>query len=187
MLLLLDNYDSFTYNLYALFKLQGAEIEVFRENEEVDLDRYRGVVVSPGPSSPENMKGSLKKVRSVIGVKPVFGVCLGMQMIAYILGATIARARTIQHGKVDNIKKVKDSFILRGIPDVFKAVRYHSLAVRVNDSPFDIVALSEKDGEIMAIENRQLKVFGVQFHPESILSEFGDVIARNFMEVCYGS
>ncbi len=187
MLLLIDNYDSFTYNLYALFKLQGAEVEVVRENERISLSKYSGLILSPGPSIPLAVKGALEKSLSVLGKKPIFGVCLGMQIIAHLLGCEISRAKTIQHGKTDKIIKLKESIILKGLPDSFIGVRYHSLSVKLKSNLLEPIAVSTKDGELMAVENRDLLVFGVQFHPESILSEYGELIAKNFLEVCYGS
>ena len=183
--MLVDNYDSFTYNLYALFRLQGAEVKVVRENEPLP-DGLSGLILSPGPSKPEDMPGACEKLRRVMGRIPVFGVCLGMQIIAHVLGHEVSRARTIQHGKEDRVRVVADSFILRGIPSGFRVVRYHSLSVKLKNGNLAPVAYSEKDGELMAFENRELGLFGVQFHPESVLSEFGHVIAKNFIEVCHG-
>ncbi len=183
--MLVDNYDSFTYNLYALFRLAGADVVVVRENRPLP-EGFSGLILSPGPSRPESMPGACEKLRSVLGKVPVFGVCLGMQIIAHVLGHEVSRARTIQHGKEDRIKIVKDSIILKGVPDGFRAVRYHSLSVKLKNNSLIPVAYSEKDGELMACENPELKVFGVQFHPESILSEFGEKIAKNFLEVCHG-
>ena len=187
MILLVDNYDSFTYNLYALFRLAGAEVKVIRENEPVPEADFKGMILSPGPSRPENMPGACEKLERVLGKVPVFGVCLGMQIIAHLLGHEVSRAKTIQHGKEDRILKRGDSVILAGIPDGFRVVRYHSLSVKLKGDNLVPVAYSQKDGELMAFENRRLRVFGVQFHPESILSEYGDRIAKNFLEVCYGA
>lgn len=187
MLLLVDNYDSFTYNLYALFRLQGAEVEVVRENRDVPISRYAGVILSPGPSAPFAVEGALRKALCALGKIPIFGVCLGMQIIAHLLGAEVSRARTIQHGKPDRILKLKESVILKGLPEDFVGVRYHSLSVKLKSDLLEPVAISKKDGELMAVENQELMAFGVQFHPESILSEHGDLIAKNFLEVCYGA
>ena len=184
MIVLVDNYDSFTYNLYALFVLSGAEVEVIRENQPLP-EKFHGVVLSPGPSRPESMPGSIEKLKQCLGRIPVFGVCLGMQIIAHVMGDEVSKARTIQHGKVDVIHRISDSFILKGLPENFRAVRYHSLSVKPKNSVLKPVAFSKKDGEIMAVENRKLMIFGVQFHPESILSEYGEIIAKNFLEVCY--
>ncbi|BAT72279.1 anthranilate synthase component II [Thermosulfidibacter takaii ABI70S6] len=185
MLLLVDNYDSFTYNLYALFKLQGVEIKVIRENQPIPEGDFRGVIFSPGPSNPEQMSGACEKLKVFMGKIPVFGVCLGMQIIAYVLGHEVSKAKTIQHGKEDRIEIVSGSRILQGIPDGFSVVRYHSLSVKLKNDTLTPVAYSYKDSELMAVENPDLKLYGVQFHPESVLSQYGDVIAKNFIEVCY--
>ena len=186
MLLLVDNYDSFTYNLYTLFRLQGTEVLVIRENEAVPPGDFKGLILSPGPSTPDKMPGACDKLRSFMGKVPIFGVCLGMQIIAHVLGHEVSKAKTIQHGKEDRVRIVSDSQVLKGIPDGFRVIRYHSLSVKLKNDYLKPVAYSEKDGELMAFENQELKVYGVQFHPESVLSEYGDKIAKNFIEVCYG-
>lgn len=187
MILLVDHYDSFTYNLYALFKNQGADLQVVRENSiPGDLKQYKGIILSPGPSHPRTMKGSIRLLEKVTGKIPVFGVCLGMQIIGLTLGGTIRKARSIMHGKKDIAQVINESIILKGVPREFKIVRYHSLIVEPGEN-LKIVAVSVKDGEVMAVENEKLRVFGVQFHPESVESEYGEVIAKNFLEVCYGS
>jgi anthranilate synthase component 2 len=186
VLLLIDNYDSFTYNLYALFRLQGVDVEVIRKNQPIPERDFKGVILSPGPSNPQQMPGACEKLRVFMGKVPVFGVCLGMQIIAHVLGHEISRAKTIQNGKEDRIKIVGDSRILKGIPDGFRVVRYHSLSVKLKNDSLVPVAYSYKDGELMAVESPELKLYGVQFHPESVLSQYGDTIAKNFIEVCYG-
>lgn len=186
MILLVDHYDSFTYNLYALFKNLGAHIFVVRENRiPSDLSAFRGVILSPGPSHPSVMAGSIGLLEAILGKIPVFGVCLGMQIIGLLLGYEVSRAKRIMHGKKDRIVLVGDSLIFRGVSATFSAVRYHSLSVKIKDLK-GVVAVSEMDGEVMAIEFPDKLLFGVQFHPESIESEFGDIIASNFLEVCYG-
>lgn len=186
MILLVDHYDSFTYNLYALFKNLGAHIVVVRENRiPSDLSAFKGVILSPGPSHPSVMTGSMRLLEAIAGRIPVFGVCLGMQIIGFFLGYEVSRAKRIMHGKRDRIVLLGDSIIFRRIPTTFSAVRYHSLSVKIRDLK-GVVAVSEVDGEIMAIEFPDKLLFGVQFHPESIESEFGEVIASNFLEVCYG-
>ncbi len=187
MILLVDNYDSFTYNLYALFRLEGARVEVIRENDPVPYLPFKGVILSPGPSSPGSVPGACRKFETFLGKIPVLGVCLGMQIIAHAMGHEVSRAKTIQHGKEDRIIITGDSTILKGIPSGFKAVRYHSLSVKLKGNNLTPTAHSASDGEIMAVENPELGVFGIQFHPESILSEYGSLIAKNFLEVCYGA
>ncbi|MGB9668291.1 MAG: anthranilate synthase component II, partial [Thermosulfidibacteraceae bacterium] len=145
-----------------------------------------GIVLSPGPSHPSTMVNSLGLLKRACGSIPIFGVCLGMQLIGYFLGYGIRRAGRIMHGKKELIRVVSESTILKGLPNEFYAVRYHSLVVDIRD-PKRVVALSGSDGEVMAFEFREKLLFGVQFHPESVESEFGDLIAKNFLEVCYGS
>jgi anthranilate synthase component 2 len=182
MFLLIDNYDSFTYNLYALFRLAGAEVDVIRNTEYRNADDYKGIILSPGPSTPDNSGTTLEYLNNYTGIKPVMGVCLGMQAIAYHLGCNVRKAKSVMHGKVDNISIEKDSTLLKGIPEKFKTVRYHSLAV---DVPEGIVtATAESDSECMAIEEKDKMLFGVQFHPESILAEHGDTMVKNFMKIC---
>jgi len=179
MFLLVDNYDSFTYNLYALFKSLGIEIKVVRNDEFIKGD-FEGIIISPGPSHPKNSGTSLEYIDFYKSEVPIFGVCLGMQAICYYLGFTVDRARTIQHGKRDRVLIKKDSCLFKGLPDSFYAVRYHSLSVKGIDS----IAISETDNEAMAFEDVNNLLFGVQFHPESFLSEYGDVIANNFIKIC---
>lgn len=179
MYLMIDNYDSFTYNLYALFNQCGAEIDVIKNDEFIDAESYEGIIFSPGPSSPKNSGTTLRYISEYLGRKPLFGVCLGMQALAYSLGYGIVRARTVKHGKLDEIAVTKKSVLFNNVPDSFSAVRYHSLAVDI-DERF-ITSRSKNDGTAMSIEDRENKFFGVQFHPESILSEFGKVIINNFI------
>lgn len=182
MFLMVDNYDSFTYNLVALFRLNGAKVDVIRNTEYKDANEYKGIILSPGPSNPANSGSSLDYLDKYAGRTPIFGVCLGMQSIGHYLGYEIRKANSVMHGKTDSIKLKRDSKILSGVTDGFTSVRYHSLAVSAPDDM--IVAEAEADGECMAIEDDAKLLYGVQFHPESILSEFGDVMVRNFMRIC---
>jgi anthranilate synthase component 2 len=181
MFLLVDNYDSFTYNLYALFRLAGAELEVFRNNRMVDAEKYEGIIISPGPSTPVNAGYTLKYLEKYAGRKPVFGVCLGMQSIGHHLGYKVTGAKTIMHGKKDRILRQGKSMILDNLPQEFTAVRYHSLVVKTGDL---ITARSGSDDEAMSMEDEMKMLFGVQFHPESIMSEHGSIIAKNFITFC---
>lgn len=187
MYLLVDNFDSFTYNLYALFKNVGAEVEIVKNNEPVKKSlKYKGIILSPGPSSPDNAGNLLEYLRFYRGKVPVFGVCLGMQAIGFFEGYKIRRAKTIQHGKTDKIIPYSDSVLFSGIKNPFTAVRYHSLVIDMEPTRSKVKAVSESDGEIMAYEDRESMLFGVQFHPESILSEFGETIVKNFLNFCEG-
>jgi anthranilate synthase component 2 len=180
MFLMIDNYDSFTYNLYALFNQCGAEIDVIKNDEFIGAEHYEGIILSPGPSSPKNSGTTLRYISEYLGHKPLFGVCLGMQALAYSLGYGIVRARTVKHGKLDEIAVTKKSVLFNNMPESFSAVRYHSLAVDIDERY--ITSRSKNDGTAMSIEDSEKKFFGVQFHPESILSEFGEIIIRNFLD-----
>lgn len=180
MFLLIDNYDSFTYNLKALFHECGASVEVVKNDEFRPVDGHEGIILSPGPSTPANSGTTLRYLKEYLGRVPLFGVCLGMQAIAHVLGYPVVPARTVMHGKVDLIGVTAPSILFRGVPDSFSAVRYHSLAVDIEERY--ITSRSRGDGTIMSIEDPGEMLFGVQFHPESIMSDFGQRIVRNFLE-----
>jgi len=185
MFLLVDNYDSFTYNLCALFRSCGEEVRVIKNREFIPADDYQGIIISPGPSSPENSGTSLDYLRRYRGEKPIFGVCLGMQCMAHVLDYPVVGAATIKHGKVDTMKTSGDSLLFRSVPREFRAVRYHSLAVEVDGSI--VTSRAASDDVIMSIEDRDNLFFGVQFHPESILSEHGKTIVQNFINFARGA
>jgi anthranilate synthase component II len=185
MYLMIDNYDSFTYNLRALFNECGAEVEVIKNDAFVPADPYEGIIISPGPSTPKHSGTTLRYIGEYLGSKPIFGVCLGMQSLAYCLGFDVVRAKTIQHGKVDEISVTVDSVLFRGVPRTFSAVRYHSLAVDI-DERF-VTSRSKHDGTVMSIEDGERRFFGVQFHPESIMSQYGGRIVRNFLDFASGA
>lgn len=182
MFLLIDNYDSFTYNVYTLFVKAQADITVRKNNIGVIDGAYEGIIISPGPSNPENSGDSLGYIKKYMGKIPIFGICLGMQAICYIKGYKIRQARKIMHGKIDSINVLKTSVLFNKLPNEFKAVRYHSLVVEAADEY--ITAKSHSDSEAMAFEDPESMIFGVQFHPESILSEYGKQIAVNFINFC---
>jgi anthranilate synthase component II len=184
MFLLIDNYDSFTYNLFALFRKCGAEVDITKNDAYVPADRYRGIILSPGPSTPENSGTTLRYVREHLGRTPLFGVCLGMQALAHALGYPVVRARTVQHGKLDTIAVTKESVLFQGVPQTFSAVRYHSLAAAADER--HVTSRSTHDDTVMSIEDRERKCFGVQFHPESILSQCGRQIVTNFIGFAAG-
>ncbi len=187
MYLLVDNFDSFTYNLYALFKNAGVDVEIVKNNEPVKKSlKYKGIILSPGPSSPDNAGNLLEYLKFYKGKLPVFGVCLGMQAIGFFEGFGIRRAKTVQHGKTDKIVSYSDSVLFNGIKSPFTAVRYHSLVVDIEINHPKVKAVSESDGEVMAYEDKENMLFGVQFHPESILSEWGGAIVKNFLNFCEG-
>jgi anthranilate synthase component 2 len=188
-ILMIDNYDSFTYNLVQYLGELGAQVEVLRNDvEAVEQMLARGVeglVVSPGPGAPQDAGVSVEAVRafSERGI-PVLGVCLGHQAIGVAHGGRIARARSIMHGKTSSIEN-DGRGVFAGLPGRFEATRYHSLVIEGGSCPevLEVSARSE-DGEIMGVRHRELPLEGVQFHPESILTEVGKPLLANFLDRC---
>ena len=186
MLLLIDNYDSFTYNLYQYLSELGAEVEVVRNDavtvEDVESMTPERIVVSPGPCTPKEAGISIELIRHFAGRVPILGVCLGHQSIGEAFGGVVAGAGEIKHGKTSIITH-QGKGVLRGLPNPFEAIRYHSLAIQREGFPecLEVTAESES-GVIMAVRHRELAVEGVQFHPESILTPVGHDILRNFLE-----
>ena len=186
MLLLLDNYDSFTYNLYHYLGELGQQAVVWR-NDAVSVDqvlamRPDAIVISPGPCDPDQAGISLELVRAAAGVCPILGVCLGHQAIAQAFGGRIVRADMVMHGKLSAVEH-EGQGILQGLPSPFAATRYHSLVAEPESLPSCLeVTARTADGVIMAIEHKELPVWGVQFHPESIETEHGHQLLRNFLE-----
>ncbi len=190
MLLLIDNYDSFTYNLYQYFCELGAEVLV-RRNDELqlaDIERLapQRLVISPGPCTPNEAGISLAAIQHFTGKLPILGVCLGHQALGQAFGAKVVRAREVMHGKTSAIRHL-DSGVFRGLNNPLTVTRYHSLVLEAATLPdcFEVTAWSERDGvrdEIMGIRHRQLALEGVQFHPESILSEQGHQLLDNFLK-----
>jgi para-aminobenzoate synthetase component 2 len=184
MILVIDNYDSFVYNVMRYLRELGAEAEVKR-NDALSADAIgrdiEGIVISPGPCTPREAGISLDIVRKLSGTIPILGICLGHQCIGEAFGGRIARARRPMHGEASSIRH-QGAGVLAGIPDGFNAGRYHSLIVELDgDEPLAVTARSE-DGEIMGLEHRSHPTFGVQFHPESVLTEHGYDILRNFLK-----
>ncbi len=187
MLLMLDNYDSFTYNLVQYFGELGEDVQV-RRNDQVSVADIAAmkpdrICVSPGPCSPAEAGISVELIRHFAGKVPILGVCLGHQAIGAAYGGDIIRARQIMHGKVSDITHT-GSDVFSGLPSPFVVTRYHSLAVDRNTLPdcLDITA-ETADGEIMGLRHKTLPVYGVQFHPESVLSEHGHALLKNFLNV----
>lgn len=189
MLLLIDNYDSFTWNLYQYFSELGADV-VVRRNDEISLADIaalspRQLVISPGPCTPNEAGISLAAVRRFAGELPILGVCLGHQTIAQAFGANVVRARQVMHGKVSAIEH-NDAGVFSGLKHPLNVTRYHSLIVEAQSLPdiFEQTAWTLRDGqpdEIMGFRHRTLPLEGVQFHPESILSEQGHRLLENFL------
>ncbi|MEL9990759.1 MAG: aminodeoxychorismate/anthranilate synthase component II [Thermoproteus sp.] len=186
--LIIDNYDSFTYNIAQYIGELGSRPLVVR-NDEISLsaiERIRPdrIIISPGPGHPENPRDvgiSREVVRQFAGRTPILGVCLGHQIIGSVFGAKIRHARTIKHGKTSPIRHMGGP-LYSGVPEVFRGMRYHSLVVDEVPSTLVVEALALDDGEIMGIRHVEYDVFGVQFHPESIGTEFGKKILKNFLD-----
>lgn len=188
MILLIDNYDSFTYNLYQYFCQIGNKVEVFR-NDKIDLKRIvelrpQGIVLSPGPGRPEDSGVCLDVIRELSGRLPILGVCLGHQAIGLVYGAQIVNAPSIMHGKVSLIEH-DGMDIYKGIPSPFLATRYHSLVIQPESLPQDLeIASKTQDGVIMGVRHKnKTNLFGVQFHPESIMTQNGLDLVRNFSRI----
>jgi len=187
MLLLIDNYDSFTYNLFQYLSELGEEVMVVRNDkttlEKIDRIKPQRLVISPGPSTPLRAGISNDVIRHFDSMLPILGVCLGHQCIGYSYGAAIGQARQIMHGKSSLIYHNSQG-VLAGLPNPFSAIRYHSLMVQRDGLPdcLEVSAWTD-DGEIMGLRHRQYPVEGVQFHPESFMTEVGKDVLRNFLSL----
>jgi len=187
MLLVIDNYDSFTYNLVQYFGELGAEPVVKRHDaispEEVEKLRPARVVISPGPGAPAEAGISMEVIRRMGKTVPILGVCLGHQCIAEVYGGKVVRAERLMHGKTSPIRH-QGTGVFAGLPNPFEATRYHSLIVEKNSVPECLqITADTAEGEIMGLQHRQFPVHGVQFHPESILSREGKELLRNFLKL----
>ena len=187
-LLLIDNFDSFTYNLVQYFGELGAEQEIFRNDAitpEQAIEREpAAVVISPGPCDPNQAGQSLAIIEAFAGEKPIFGVCLGHQCLAQHFGGKVIRAERLMHGKTSPVLH-DEKEIFANLPNPFEATRYHSLIIEPGSMPncLEVTAKTE-EGEIMGIRHKELPVWGVQFHPESLATEQGILILKNFLELC---
>jgi anthranilate synthase/aminodeoxychorismate synthase-like glutamine amidotransferase len=186
MILVIDNYDSFTYNLVQYLGELGAELRVVRNDamsaDEVVAMHPERLVISPGPGTPDDAGVSLEVIRRLGATTPILGVCLGHQSIGQAYGATVARAQSQMHGKTSQIRH-DNAGVFAGLPNPFTATRYHSLAVLKDTVPPDLeVTAWSEDGEIMGMRHRRHPVEGVQFHPESILTVEGKKLLENFLK-----
>ena len=187
MLLLLDNYDSFTYNLAQYLGQLGQTLEV-RRNDQITLDEIASlaperIVISPGPGIPQNAGITVALIRRFAGKIPILGVCLGHQAIGHAFGGRVIRAPQLFHGKTSEIRH-DGKTIFRGLPQPFTATRYHSLIVERRGLPKELeISAETSDGLIMGLRHRKLSVEGVQFHPESVLTDSGVPLLRNFLEL----
>ena len=191
MLLLLDNYDSFTWNVYHFLKSFKVKVQVVRNNklkasDNYKFEKYKGIVFSPGPGKPENAGEMMNIIRSYKDKIPMLGICLGHQAIGASFGAKIVKMKKVMHGKTDTITILKNSNIIKNIPNNFIATRYHSLEISNKCLPKEIEVLAEnKNKSIMAIKVKNKKIYGLQFHPESIATSYGELFFKNFIKICY--
>lgn len=184
MILLLDNYDSFTYNLAQFLGQLGETLEVHR-NDKITVSEIRGkkaqrIVISPGPGTPDDSGVCLDVIREFSGRIPILGVCLGHQAIGQVFGGKVIRAPEIMHGKTSRIHH-DNKTIFKGLPQDFVATRYHSLIVEESSLPADLEISAKTGGIIMGLRHRKMLVEGVQFHPESVLTEVGMQLLKNFL------
>ncbi|MDD1782133.1 aminodeoxychorismate synthase component II [Enterovibrio sp. ZSDZ35] len=191
MLLIIDNYDSFTYNLYQYFCQLGVTVEVHRNDAislaDIEMMAPSHLVISPGPCTPDDAGISLEAIQHFAGKLPILGVCLGHQAMAQVFGANVVRAQQVMHGKTSPVTHT-DTGVFNGLNNPLTVTRYHSLVVEASSLPscFEVTAWTEKDGEfdeIMGIRHRTLPLEGVQFHPESILTEQGHQLLANFLSL----
>ena len=186
MIILIDNYDSFTWNLYHFLGDLGAETVVHRNDKisvgQVMSARPEAIVISPGPGTPSQTGIIIDVIKAASGNIPVFGVCLGLQAIGEAFGGDVVRAPSQMHGKLSKVHHA-DKGVFKGLPQDFDATRYHSLVVDKATLPADLEITAETDGIIMGLQHKSKNVHGVQFHPESIASQHGHDILRNFLDM----
>jgi len=186
-IILIDNYDSFTFNLYHYLSSLNANVDVIRNDQisskEILKKRYNKIVISPGPGNPDQSGNCLKIVKTLYKKIPILGVCLGHQIIGQVFGSKIVQARKLMHGKTSKIVSKKTG-ILKNLPKTFEATRYHSLIIDKKSLSKDLEITAEtQDGLIMAVKHKKYHVHGVQFHPESIKTKLGIKILKNFIKI----
>tara|TARA_B100000963_G_scaffold355594_1_gene374138 strand:+ start:3419 stop:3982 length:564 start_codon:yes stop_codon:yes gene_type:complete len=181
---LIDNYDSFTFNIYHCLKNIKCDVKVFRNNtfSMNQIKKFDKIVISPGPGNPSNAGNCLELIKFFYDKKPILGICLGHQVLGQAFGSRIIKANKIMHGKISKIKIKKNNYIFKNLPKVIYGTRYHSLIIddKTLDKSFDITAQTE-DNIIMAIQHKKYKLFGIQFHPESYKTKYGQKIINNFI------
>jgi anthranilate synthase/aminodeoxychorismate synthase-like glutamine amidotransferase len=187
MILMIDNYDSFTYNLVQYLGELGEELVVKRNDQitiaEIENLKPARIVISPGPKSPAEAGVCVETIKHFAGKVPILGVCLGHQSIGYAFGGNIIRAKKLMHGKTSQIQHDNQT-IFSGMKNPFRATRYHSLAIEEKTIPADLVITARsEDGEIMGVRHKKFLIEGVQFHPESILTEDGKKLLKNFLQL----
>lgn len=188
MILLIDNYDSFSYNLYQIIGELEADIQVIRNDaltvEEIGALKPTHIVISPGPGYPKDAGVCEDVIQQLKGQAAILGVCLGHQAICEVFGATIAHAKDLMHGKKSNIHIANGSRLFTGLPPVIEGARYHSLAAVRQTLPDELLVIAEdENGEVMGVKHRDYEVYGIQFHPESILTPKGKIILENFLAI----
>ena len=188
MILLIDNYDSFSYNVMQLVGSVEPDITVVR-NDEITLEKIEkmkpdAIIISPGPGKPKDAGVCEEVIRTFAGKIPILGICLGHQAICEVYGATVSYAKELMHGKKKEMIQENNGLLFRGLPERFFAARYHSLAVLEETLPEELVVTARcEDGEIMAVEHKRYPVYGLQFHPESVMTPEGRVMIQNFLSI----
>jgi len=189
MILMIDNYDSFTYNIVQYCEQLGANLKIIR-NDELTLNEIKElnpqkIIISPGPATPDDAGICLEVIKEFSDTTPIFGICLGHQAIAQVFGAEVIQAPKMMHGKTSKIKVLNNNILFKNLPNEFTQTRYHSLIVNQNNLPniIEVTSKSLDDDEIMSLKIKDKNVFGVQFHPESIMSEHGHEIIDNFLKL----
>ena len=189
MILMIDNYDSFTYNIVQYCRELGADLKIIR-NDEMSVSEIKAlnpekIILSPGPATPNEAGVTLEVIKEFADTTPIFGICLGHQSIAQAFGGEVIRAKNMMHGKTSQVVIEKNTAIFKELPSEFRATRYHSLSVKKETLPDHIIptSYSKDDGEIMSLEIQNKPIYGVQFHPESIMSEYGYEMLDNFLKL----
>ena len=189
MILMIDNYDSFTYNIVQYCRELGADLKIIRNDEmsveEIEELNPEKIIISPGPASPDEAGVTLAVIEYFKDKLPILGICLGHQSIAQVFGGDVVRAKNMMHGKTSTMKQTIECEIFKGLPQEFIATRYHSLIVDKETLPdiIEATAYSEDDNEIMALKIKDKNIYGVQFHPESIMSQYGHEMIGNFLKI----
>ena len=188
MILMIDNYDSFTYNIVQYCLELGADLKVIR-NDEMSVEEIKAlnpekIIISPGPATPDDAGICLDVIKELSDTTPILGICLGHQSIAQVFGAEVIKAKNMMHGKTSQIEVTKENLIFKGLPKEFRETRYHSLTVNKENLPdcIEVTSRSLDDDEIMSLQIKGKPVYGVQFHPESIMSEYGHEMLDNFLK-----
>ena len=191
MIVLIDNYDSFSYNLYQLIGSVEPDVKVVRNDaytvEEIEAMKPEAIILSPGPGKPSDAGICIEAIRYFAGKVPVFGVCLEHQAICEAFGGMVSYAKELMHGKQKEIHQIGENQLFHGLPETFPAARYHSLAALKEKLPEELKVTAEsEDGEVMAVEHTKYPIYGVQFHPESVMTPDGKIMIENFIDVVRG-